>query len=380
MIGLSFAGRRFRLKQVLADVRREWSHDRLGMVAGALTFSGVLALFPFLLFVLALAALVIDPAETASLVDGLRDVAPPAVADLLTERIHSLTRSGSPGLLTLGAVGAVWAASGGVEGLTDALDTVYDVEDSRPWWKVRGRAVLVTIAAAVGSVLAAVIAIATPAVVRVVGDPIGTVLSYARIPVAAVLMTGVLAFLYWVLPDVEQRFRFLTPGSVVATVLWAVASWLFSIYVSHFGSYEVSYGALGGVIVLLVWMWITSVAVLLGAEINCVIERQSPEAAPAGARPTLERAAPARGAIEGAFEPEAARDRAFEPERVPDRAPAPASTLPVHVPRALPVPRPARTRERAAAVVARRRVPVPLAAVLSLAGIGLGFVLGHRSR
>lgn len=358
MIAFAFAGREIRPREVLADVRREWGHDRLGMVAGALTFSGVLALFPFLLFVVALAALVVDPADAASLVDSLRRVAPPQVADLLADRVRALTASGSPGLLTLGAVGAVWAASGGMVGLTDALDTVYDVEDSRPWWKVRVRAVLVTLAVAVVSVVAAAIAIATPPIARAVGDPVGTVLLYASLPIAAVLMAGLLAFLYWVLPDVEQEFRFLTPGSLVATLLWALASWAFSVYVANFGTYEVSYGALGGVIVLLVWMWITSIAILLGAEINCVLERRSPEGERAGARSSADRGA----------SPPGEDDRALRPD------PAPGSALPVLVPRALPAPRPAPP----AAV--RAHVPVPIAAALSLAAIGLGFVLGHRAR
>jgi len=165
-----------------------------------------------------------------------------------------------------------------------ALNQAYDVEESRSFWKVRGIALLATLIAAALSILAAVIAIATPVVADAIGGPIGTAILWLRIPVAGLIMMLVLALLYYYLPDVEQEFRFITPGSVAAVILWLLASLGFSLYVSRFGSYEVTYGALGGVIVLLVWMWISSQAVLLGAEINAVIEHLSPEGKRTGAR------------------------------------------------------------------------------------------------
>ncbi|MGK3999104.1 YihY/virulence factor BrkB family protein [Sorangium sp. So ce1024] len=276
-------GKEIPWKEFLNDIKQEWVKDKVDTVAAALTFYGVLSIFPFLLFVVALAGLVIDPAESARLIGELYQVAPPAVANILGERLHALTEGQSPTLLTVGALGAVWAASGGVVGLMDALNAAYGVEDSRSYIKRRGIALLVTLGAAVLVTVASAIAVATPAIAEHLG-PLGTLILWLRVPVSMLIVMAVLAALYYVLPDVEQKFRFITPGSVVAVVIWAIASLGFSFYVSRFGSYEVSYGALGGVIILLLWMWISSMAVLLGAEINAIIEHRSPDGKRTGAK------------------------------------------------------------------------------------------------
>ncbi|MGK3969531.1 YihY/virulence factor BrkB family protein [Sorangium sp. So ce118] len=276
-------GKEIPWKDFLNDIKQEWVKDKVDTVAAALAFFGVLAIFPFLLFAVALAALVIDPAESARLISELYQVAPPAVANILGERLQALTEGQSPGLLTLGALGAVWAASGGVIALMDALNSAYGVEDSRSFLKRRGISLLVTLGGAVLLAVATVLTVAAPAVAEHLG-PFGTLLLWLRVPVSAVIVMGVLATLYYVLPDVEQKFKFITPGSVVAVVIWVLASLGFSFYVSRFGSYEVSYGALGGVIVLLLWSWISSMAVLLGAEINAIIEHRSPDGKRTGAK------------------------------------------------------------------------------------------------
>ncbi|WP_437732992.1 YihY/virulence factor BrkB family protein [Sorangium sp. So ce1335] len=276
-------GKEIPWKDFLNDLKQEWVKDKVDTVAAALTFFGVLSIFPFLLFAVALAGLVIDPAESARLINELYQVAPPAVANILGERLHALTEGQSPALLTVGALGAVWAASGGVVALMEALNAAYGVEDSRSFLKRRGIALLVTLGAAVLVTIASAIAVATPAIAEHLG-PLGTVILWLRVPVSMLIVMAVLATLYYVLPDVEQRFKFITPGSVVAVVIWAIASLGFSFYVGRFGSYEVSYGALGGVIILLLWMWISSMAVLLGAEINAIIEHRSPDGKRTGAK------------------------------------------------------------------------------------------------
>ena len=277
-------GRGIRWSDFFRTLWREWDTDSVGDIAGALTFFAVLAIFPFLVFVVSLASLFLDPSEALSLTAELRRVAPGAVADILGERLQALSAGAPPGLLTVSALGAIWAASGGITALMRALNQAYDVKESRSFWKVRGLAILATLIAAALSILAAVIAIATPAVADAIGGPIATVILWLRIPVAGFIMMLVLALLYYYLPDVEQDFRFITPGSVSAVILWLLASLGFSFYVSSFGSFEVTYGALGGVIVLLLWMWISAQAVLLGAEINAVIEQLSPEGKRTGAR------------------------------------------------------------------------------------------------
>ncbi|WP_437633300.1 YihY/virulence factor BrkB family protein [Sorangium sp. So ce854] len=276
-------GKEIPWKEFLNDIKQEWVKDKVDTVAAALTFFGVLSIFPFLLFAVALTGLVIDPAESARLIRELYQVAPPAVANILGERLQALTEGQSPALLTVGALGAVWAASGGVVALMDALNSAYGVEDSRSFVKRRGIALLVTLGAAVLVTIASALAVATPAIAKHLG-PLGTLILWLRVPVSMLIVMSVLAALYYVLPDVEQKFKFITPGSVVAVVIWAIASMGFSFYVSRFGSYEVSYGALGGVIILLLWMWISSMAVLLGAEINAIIEHRSPDGKRTGAK------------------------------------------------------------------------------------------------
>lgn len=264
-------------KEFFTDLKNEYQHDKISNVAGAVTFFGVLALFPFLLFLVALASLIIDPAQAQVLIQELGRVAPDAVTEIVGQRLRDLAAGDNVGLLTVGAVGAIWAASGGVVAMIDALNTVYDVEESRPFWKVRGLAILMTLGGAVLSILASLAMVATPAVARFLGEPLGTLVVWLRLPVAGLLMMFIVALLYYFLPDVKQEFKFITPGSVLGVVVWLIASWGFSVYVRNFGSYDANYGALGGVIVMLLWMWISSQIILLGAEINAVLEHKSPE-------------------------------------------------------------------------------------------------------
>ncbi|HYO56635.1 YihY/virulence factor BrkB family protein [Archangium sp.] len=264
-------------KEFFTELKNEYQNDKISNVAGAVTFFGVLALFPFLLFLVALAGLIIDPARAKVLVEELGRVAPEAVTQILSQRLNDLAASNSVGLVTVGALGAVWVASGGVVAMMDALNTVYDVDESRPFWKVRGIAILVTLAGAVLSILASLAMVATPAVANFLGEPLGTVVMWLRLPFAGVLMMLVWALIYYFLPDVKQSFKFITPGSVVGVIIWLLASWGFSVYVRNFGKYDANYGALGGVIVMLLWMWISSQVILLGAEVNAVLEHRSPE-------------------------------------------------------------------------------------------------------
>ncbi len=265
-------------------LKLEFKKDRISDVAGAVTFAGVLALFPFILFLVALAGVVIDPAQTQELINQLGQVAPPDVTNILAERLNSLTTAQSGSVLGLSALTAIWAASSGMNALIRALNTTYGVEEGRPFWKVRGLAILMVLITAVLVLSAAMIAIAIPALAAWVGGPLGTAIVWLRLPLAGVLMMFVWAMLYYVLPDVEQKFKFITPGSVIGVLVWVLASYGFSKYVSNFGKYEATYGALGGVIVMLLWMWISAQVLLLGAEVNAIIEHKSAEGKRAGAK------------------------------------------------------------------------------------------------
>ncbi|HYH95856.1 YihY/virulence factor BrkB family protein [Hyalangium sp.] len=264
-------------KEFFKALKAEYTRDRVGDVAGSLTFFGVLALFPFLLFLVSLASVLIDPAQAQVLIQQLSQVAPKEVVSILGERLQSLAAGDNVGLLTVGAVGAIWAASGGIVALMKALNTAYGVEETRPFWKVRGVALLSTLAAALFSIIAAAIAVVTPALADKLGGPFPTLVTWLRLPVAGVMMMLLWALLYYALPNVKQSFKFITPGSVVGVIIWVFASWGFSQYVANFGSYDANYGAIGGVIVMLLWMWISAQVILLGAEINAILEHRSPE-------------------------------------------------------------------------------------------------------
>ncbi len=269
-------------KEFFKALKEEYTRDKVADVAGSLTFSAILALFPFLLFLVSLASVIINPAQAEVLIEELARVAPEEVVAILGGRLEALARSNNVGLLTVGGVGAIWAASGGVAALMRALNTAYGVEEKRPFWKVRGIALLTTLTAAVLSIVAAVAAVATPALASKLGEPFASIITWLRLPIAGLLMMFVWALLYYTLPDVKQRFKFITPGSVVGVIIWLLASWGFSRYVANFGRYDVNYGALGGVIVMLLWMWISSQVIVLGAEINAILEHRSPEGKSAG--------------------------------------------------------------------------------------------------
>jgi len=270
-------------------LQTETDRDMLTDWAGAVTYSGVMALFPFLLFLLALASVVITPEQAESIVQQLGQVAPANVTEILGDRIRAISHDSKTGLLTVGALVALWSASSGVAGVQRALNIIYGVEEGRPFWKARGVAVLMTLLAGVIALVAGIVAVAAGPIGDAIGGPIGMAMSWLRLPVAGLLMMLLWATLYYALPDVEQEFRFITPGSVMGVVLWVVASWGFSKYVANFGSYEATYGSIGGVIVMLLWMWISSLVLLLGAEVNAVIEHKSEEGKRAGAKSLADR-------------------------------------------------------------------------------------------
>jgi membrane protein len=252
---------------------RDTLDDNLLDYAGSCAFSAILAVFPFLLFAVALAGLVIDPVTLATLIESIRRAVPEEAAGLLIDRVRALSEGSKPGLVTVGAVVAVWSASSAVAALATAFNIAYDVRETRPFWKTRGLALLLTLAGAVLFVTVAGLAIAARVVLHDLPGPLGAAVLWLRWPTTALLITLLLACLYYLLPNLEQEFRLFTPGSLVAAALWIFASAGFSFYAGRFGKYEVVYGALGGVIVLLLWLWISALAVLLGAEINAVLAK-----------------------------------------------------------------------------------------------------------
>ena len=263
-------------RELLLALKDAWRRHGIDDVAGSVAFFGVLGLVPFLVFLLSLASLVVDARQTEELVRHLGRVTPPEATTILSAGVRAITRQPSVGLLAFGALGAAWSATGAVVALMAALNTVHGVTESRSFLRVHLTAFLTMLCGAAGLLVAALFGVAAPALGQALGPQVASALAWLRLPVAGLVAMIVWAVLYHVLPDVEQRFRLITPGSVAGVILWLLASWGFSIYVSHFPSAQAIYGALGGLVVLLLWMWISSMALLLGAVINTVLERSQP--------------------------------------------------------------------------------------------------------
>ncbi|HLV60423.1 MAG TPA: YihY/virulence factor BrkB family protein [Fredinandcohnia sp.] len=256
---------------------RKFSADSTMDSAASLAFFAILAFFPFLIGMVSLASLLMNPRTVEVLLADLAEIAPPDVTRLVGEQLRGLVRAGSSGILTLSSFGAYWAASGGMSALMRALNRVNEVRETRPLWKSKGISLLTTLVAVFFLLTAAIIAVATPAVARVVGGPLGTVIAWMRLPIAGFLAVFAWETLYHVLPNVRRPWRPVSVGSIVAVIFWLLASWGFSAYVSNFGRYDVTYGALGAFVVLILWLLISALVVIVGAQINFLLERRAAE-------------------------------------------------------------------------------------------------------
>lgn len=263
----------------------EFMDDNLTDWAAALTYYGLLSLFPALLAITALIGLFADPESTTrELTEIVTRIGPDTAADTFSGPIESITsnRSAAGTLAILGFAGALWAASGYVGAFIRASNVIYETPEGRPFWKLRPLQLVVTLVMVVLLALVAVAVVMTGPIVRAVADSIGvgdvavTVWDIAKWPVLIAVVITMISLLYYASPNVKLRgFRWVTPGSVVAVIAWVVASAGFALYVANFGSYDETYGTLGGVVVMLVWMWISNVALLFGHELNAERERSA---------------------------------------------------------------------------------------------------------
>lgn len=263
-------GRQISWKQFGKKLYRGWDEDEVGDVAASLTYYAVLALFPFLIFTVAIAGMMLTPDIVLQASSSLSKVAPGPVTSLLTERLRALMQSHNASLLSFGIVTSIWSASCAVMSLMRALNRCYEIEERRSWWKRQLLAIGTAIGATVVALVVAALLFVLPLLTRLIGLP-GSV-GWLSLVVAALTTMALWAALYQLLPDAKPRFQILSPGAVVGVLLWLGASWLLSLYVRHLGHYEATYGVLGGVIVLLMWLWVSSVTILLGAEINRILQ------------------------------------------------------------------------------------------------------------
>jgi len=265
---------------------KEFNDDNLTDWAAALTYYAVLSLFPGLIVLTSVLAL-LGETTTQELLKYVDQVAPGQAAELVRSSIEELRQGqGAAGLLgIIGLLTAFWTASGYLGAFMRACNAVYDVEENRPLWKTVPLRLLLTLGSVVLVSLTLGALVLTGGIADAAGNLLGlgdtvvTVWDIAKWPVIVLLVSLAFAILYWVAPDVRQPgFRWITPGSILAIVLWAVATAGFTLYLANFASYNKTYGSLGGVIAFLVWLWISNIAVLLGAEFDAELRRLSPTA------------------------------------------------------------------------------------------------------
>jgi membrane protein len=273
---------RFRvLKAAVAEFQRD---DALGLAA-QLAFFLILALFPFILVLVSLMGTFSTENLANQVLEYFEQVMPPQVYGII-ESYLSDTISGNnpaPGLFSLGIVLALWPASGAFVALINALNKAYDVEETRPFWKVRGIALLMTLGLSAIILIAVLLLVAGPGIGRAIadlsglGDVFTLVWNIVRWPVALFFMVFAVALIYYFAPDAEQPFRWITPGGFIGVALWVIASIIFRFYVTNFGSYDETYGSIGAVIVLLLYLYISSLMILFGAELNATLVRMKEE-------------------------------------------------------------------------------------------------------
>ncbi|WP_113701094.1 YihY/virulence factor BrkB family protein [Nonomuraea lactucae] len=267
---------------VLKRTFAEFGEDRVQDLAAGLTYYAVLSVFPAMIVLVALFGL-LGHDDTAVLVGHLTVLAPAEVRDLLTQGLAGVQRSGGrAGLVAIvGLAVALWSASGYIAAFIRATNQIYDIREGRPFWKITplrlGLTILVTVLLAVGAIAVTLTGRLADLAGRTlgVGGTVVAVWDVVKWPVIALVAAGLIMVLYWAAPNVRQPgVRWVTPGGLVAVLLWVIVSAGFALYVSRFGSYDKTYGTLAAVVVFLIWLWLSNMALLFGAELDAELVRQ----------------------------------------------------------------------------------------------------------
>ncbi|HJV75508.1 MAG TPA: YihY/virulence factor BrkB family protein [Noviherbaspirillum sp.] len=261
---------------------KDFLDDDMTTYASALAYQVFFSLFPFIIFLVALLGFL----NLGSFFQWLREQAQlllPQQAMTQVNQVIDGLQQPQGGLLSLGVIVAMWSASAAVRATMNALNVAYDVNESRPAWKLYPLSIFYTVGLAALMILAAVLLVVGPQAIQWLAQWIGmeqifvTLWAWLRWPAALFLLTLVVAIVYYVAPDAEQEFRFITPGAAFAVIVWILASLGFNYYVSNFGNYNATYGSIGTIIVLLLYFFISAAVMLFGAELNATIEHYSPE-------------------------------------------------------------------------------------------------------
>jgi membrane protein len=268
--------------ELLKRTAKESSDDDILGLAAQLAYYFFLALFPAVLFILALASFFPLTNVIDDIVGALRPIAPADVLRLVEDQLRRISNADSGGILTIGILGAIWSSSAAVIAIVGSLNRAYDIEEGRPWWKVRLTAIALTLGLAVLVLASFTLIVAGPAMASQFASSFGLGPTFdwtwkiLQWPVAFLLVSTAVGLVYYFAPDAEQEWAWITPGAVIATLLWLVVSLVFKFYLAHFADYNATYGAVGGVIVLMLWFYISGLAILVGAELNAEIEHASP--------------------------------------------------------------------------------------------------------
>ena len=269
-------------KFVARKTLREFSDDECTDLAAALTYYAVLAIFPALLALISLLGIVGQGRATSDALLGIvEDLGPASAVETLRGPLEQLTQTSAAGLaLVAGILGALWSASGYVGAFSRAMNRVYEIEEGRPFWKLRPMMIIVTLVAVLLIGVVLILLVVSGPLAEAVGNALGlgetavTVWGIAKWPVLLLAVALVVAVLYYATPNVQQpKFRWISIGALVAIGVWVLASVLFGVYVANFSSYNKTYGSLAGIIVFLLWLWITNLSLLFGAELDAEIER-----------------------------------------------------------------------------------------------------------
>lgn len=256
----------------------EFSTDEVADRAAALAYYFLFALFPALLFLTALLGLLPIPDLMDRLMGYVAQAMPGDAASIIQKTLNEIVAGAGGGLLSIGVLGALWAGSNGMSSIMSALNVAYDVKETRPWWKTKLLAIGLTLGFSVFILSALILVAFGPKIGETVAGAVGLgavftfVWNIVSIPVIMVLVAIGIGLVYYLAPNVEQHWRWVTPGSAVALVLWLVASFALRFYVTNFANYNATYGSIGGVILLMLWLYLSGMALLLGAEVNSEIE------------------------------------------------------------------------------------------------------------
>jgi membrane protein len=270
-------------KGVFAALKRtfkQFSEDNVSDWAAALTYYGVLSIFPGVLVLVSILGMLSDNGQQ-TVQDTVGQIAPTQIKSLLDQVLNQVSDPGTAGFAAiLGIAVAFWSASGYIGAFMRASNAIYDVPEGRPIWKTLPIRLGVTAVIGIMLILSAVIVVFTGDVARAVGDSIGlgsaavTTWNIAKWPVLIILVSLMFAILYWASPNAKTGgFRWVSPGGIFAVVIWLIASGAFALYLANFANYNKTYGTLGGVIAFLVWLWISNIAIMLGAELDAELER-----------------------------------------------------------------------------------------------------------